>query len=340
MRTESTHRRNAIRVLLVACISVLGLITIVGSGGGGSLGFPPCTDPVVCNGNVPPPQASATIDPPYITALVGSPVSYAVQTANTTGTLSYQWRRSTDGGNTYVDIAGATSTTYSIASVNLADDAAVFRVDVRSIGVLVLQPVAHLAVSSVPGLVFQDDEFLAANWQVSPVPDSNGLEPGHVEESLATGGNPGAFRKMTFQIPAGAGSARVFYSSVASTYDPSAQGGIYVIDYAEDCIAFQNSTTTYTESNLVIEQGGRRFLSSTFDNCVATTWSTVVKRASLAPADFRLFDGPACTAGEACPDFSGSAAPMRLGYWRISFGVPGGSIAHGIDNWKVTVWRR
>ena len=44
--------------------------------------------------------------------------------------------------------------------------------------------------------------------------------------------------------------------------------------------------------------------------------------------------------GETCPDFSASAAPMRFGYWRISFGGPGGSIAHGIDNWKVTVWKR
>ena len=31
---------------------------------------------------------------------------------------------------------------------------------------------------------------------------------------------------------------------------------------------------------------------------------------------------------------------MRFGYWRISFGSPGTTIAHGIDNWKVTVWKR
>ena len=61
---------------------------------------------------------------------------------------------------------------------------------------------------------------------------------------------------------------------------------------------------------------------------------------SLAPADFRLFDGPACATGEACPDFSASGAPMRFGYWRASLGNPGGSIAHGIDNWKVTLWKR
>jgi len=102
----------------------------------------------------------------------------------------------------------------------------------------------------------------------------------------------------------------------------------------------QSSQTTNTVSNLVIEQGGRRYLSNTNRDCVLPTWSAVASRASLGVADFRLFDGPACNAGQSCPDFSASALPMHFGYWRIVFGAPGDSIAHGIDNWKVTVWRR
>jgi len=141
-------------------------------------------------------------------------------------------------------------------------------------------------------------------------------------------------------VPAGSGSARVFSSSLASTYDPATQGAVYAIDYSEDCIDLPPGYPGSTLSSLVIEQGGRRFLSNTSDGCLATTWRTGADRASLAPGDFRLFDGPACAAGETCPDFSASAAPMRFGYWRISFGGPGGSIAHGIDNWKVTVWKR
>jgi hypothetical protein len=31
---------------------------------------------------------------------------------------------------------------------------------------------------------------------------------------------------------------------------------------------------------------------------------------------------------------------MRFGYWRISYGVQGDVVAHGIDNWQVTVWRQ
>lgn len=340
MRIDPPRRTHPWRALLVACISVLGLVAIVGSTGG-SLGFPPCDDKTICDQDPPPPVPTAAVDPPYLTALVGSPASFGVVTTHTTGAFTYQWRRSNDGGATYVDIVGATSPTYAIAGVNLGDDRTLLRVDLRSNGLLAFQPVARLAVSAVPGLVFEDTEFLAANWQASPLPTDVGGPPvSHLDESLTSGGNPGAFRKMTFQVPTGAGSARVFYSALASTYEPATQGAIYVIDYSEDCIALQPGSNGYSQSNMLIEQGGRRFLSNTFDVCSATTWRTTVKRASLAPGDFRLFDGPACGTGESCPDFSASAAPMRFGYWRIAYTAPGGTLAHGIDNWKVTVWKR
>jgi len=338
MRTEPLRRARALRALLVACISLLGVVVIVGSGGG-SLGFLPCESETVCN-NEPVPSPAAGMSPTWYTALVGSPASFTVTTVHVAGSLSYQWQRSSDGGASYADIAGATSATYAIPSVNLADDKTLFRADVRVDGVPTFSVVAFLAVSSVPGVVFRDDEFLAANWLASPVPGDTGALPAHLEESLASGGNPGPFRKMTFQVPAGSGSARVFYSSLPSTYDPAAQGAVYVIDYGEDCIDLPPANPGSTQSSLVIEQGGRRFLSNTFDGCNSSTWRAGMGRASLAPGDFRLFDGPACAAGETCPDFSASAAPMRFGYWRISFGGPGGSIAHGIDNWKVTVWKR
>jgi len=132
---------SAVRGVCVACVSLLGLVAIVGSGGG----FPECTAPFC--GPAQPPLLSAHIQPFTITALVGTPVTYTVETSNLPGALSYQWSRSPDGN-------------------------------------------------------------------------------------------------------------------------------------------------------------------------------------------------PPCAAGESCPDFSATAAPMRFGYWRISYGMTGDTIAHGIDNWKVTVWRR
>jgi hypothetical protein len=329
-----------IRGLALVGISALGLVAIVGSGGG-ALGFPPCEGQYCSSGPAPPPAASASIRPAILTALVGTPATFEVETANINGTLSYQWRRSGDAGATFNDIPGATGPTYSLANVNLADDGAVFQVVVRSNGIEKVRATSRLAVSVTPGVVFEDGEFLPADWLVSPVIDAGHAAFVHIEERLTAGGNPGAFRKMTFQLAPGAGSERVFYIALAAAYDPASLGAIRVIDYAEECIALQTSDTTYTESSLVIEQGGRRYLSDdAFHTCVLNTWSPVASRSGLTAQDFRLFDGPACNAGESCPDFSASAPPLRFGYWRISFGTPGDSIAHGIDNWKVTVWRR
>jgi hypothetical protein len=59
----------------------------------------------------------------------------------------------------------------------------------------------------------------------------------------------------------------------------------------------------------------------------------------LAAADFELLDGPVCPAGETCPDFSASAPRIRFGFVRFAQSNTTPTV-HGIDNWKVTVWRR
>ena len=38
--------------------------------------------------------------------------------------------------------------------------------------------------------------------------------------------------------------------------------------------------------------------------------------------------------------FSATALPLRFGFARQSFALPGQTVPHGIDNWTVTVWRR
>jgi len=342
MRSEMIGATRWLRGLALAGIAALGLVTIVGSGGGaGFLGSICDTYPSSCL-PPPPPPPSTSIEPAYITAQVGATVTYTVATSNFTGSLSYQWRRSSDGGSTFVEIPGATGQTYSLGSVNLGDDGALFAATVRGSNGTASSSRGHLAVSSSPGVVFQDAEFLPADWVVSPLPDPGQAAFVHTEERMPEGGNPGAFRKMFFQIPPAAGWARLFYLSKSAAYDPASHGAIYVIDYSEDCIALQGSEFAFTNSSLVIEQGGRRYVAdiAISESCMSPTWSAAASRASLGVQDFVLVDGPACATGESCPDFSSSALPLQFGYRRISFGTAGDSIAHGIDNWKVTVWRR
>ena len=324
-----------------AAVTALGLAGIVGSGGGAPLGLggdcPPGED---CS--APPPAPTVTIATPYVTAQVGTSVSYATTTTRFATTTTYQWSRSDDDGTTFTPIAGATAATYSLASVNLADDGATFRVQVTG-GGYVAGAVGHLAVTASPGMVFQDGEFLDADWTVTPFADANEPAPAQTSQRVLTGGNPGAYRRMVCTLPQHALSGRVLYVSRTAIYDPRQQGAVYVIDFNEDGIDLTGSPLAATQSALVLVQSGRTYVANArFDPTVnlPTSWSAAESRGSLLARDFGLIDGPACQAGESCPDFSALGQPMQLGYWRISFGTQGDVIAHGIDNWKVTVWPR
>jgi hypothetical protein len=117
-------------------------------------------------------------------------MSFVAETANTSVSLAYQWRRSSDGGTIYADIAGATGKRYILTSVNLADDGAVFMVQVRQEGGGLLQATSRLAVSVRPGIVFTDGDFRAADWQASPAIVAGYPAFTHVEERVSTEGNP------------------------------------------------------------------------------------------------------------------------------------------------------
>jgi hypothetical protein len=324
-------------------IVTLGLLSIVGSGGGSAPGLPSdCPPGYDCNATAAPVPG---LRPDYVTAQVGTPVTFAATTTNVPAAgLSYQWFRSTDGGAHFIAIPGATSDTLTLASVNLADDGAIVRVTASANGVSG-SALGHLTVSPGPGVVFADGDFPASGWTASPLANSTTPAPTHTEEALVSGGHPGAFRKMVVQMAPQVFTAVVGHASNASTYAPQTEGAILVIDYAEDGISLEASSQKTTSTALLLEQGGRRY-SATARNFIssftriAPVWDVSQNTPSLRATDFTLSDGPACHVGEACPDFSSQGMPMRFGYWRTSTGQVGASVAHGIDNWKVTVWKR
>jgi hypothetical protein len=147
---------------------------------------------------------------------------------------------------------------------------------------------------------------------------------------------------MVFQLAPRAATGGVAYASLADAYDPPTQGAVYVIDYSEDGISLETGSSKSTRSVMLLEQAGRRYIATPPDSfpSLATIWQVSQNTPSLHAEDFTVLDGPPCAALESCPDFSSGGAPMRFGYWRTSSGPQGASISHGIDNWKVTVWRR
>jgi hypothetical protein len=337
--------RNAIRLV----IAVLGVAAIVGSGGGSIGGIPPYTGPGSGSPPTPLPMITAEVRPTYATAFVGTSVTFVAEVISAPGSVTYQWSRSFDGGNTFVDIAGATGESYTLTGVGPGDDGAVFRVRIQSPpglgwGELVWAR-GYLTVSATPGIVFEDSEFLAENWLASPLTETSVSSLVHAEEHVASGGNPAAFGKMTVQLPTS--RVDVLYSARSALYDPATQGAILHFDYTEDCIVLQSGASIYVASNLLIEQAGRKYVSSnyrinegvTVNDCTSKTWHEL-RRGVLTIEAFKLVDGPPCGASEPCPDFSATAEPIRFGYHRLVAGGSGDSVAHGIDNWKVTVWRK
>ena len=65
---------------------------------------------------------SITSQPANVTANEGATASFTVAASGSSGTPTYQWERSDDGGNNYTTVAGATSATYTTPTLTFAAD--------------------------------------------------------------------------------------------------------------------------------------------------------------------------------------------------------------------------
>jgi len=324
--------------------AVAGPLPLGGCGGGDEP--PQCSFfSDVCNPVIVPPPATpfASIDPVRVTVRAGASVVFNAHTVGI-DQPRLQWRRSADGVN-FIDIPGATAAAYTLADVQFADDGATFRVDVRGSGgnaVVASSNAGGLLVSSMAAVAFSDGEFDPADWSSSAIADPAPNGPTHSEARSAAGGPPGAFRHMVHAMTAGPSSLRVFHAKGSAVYDPQALGAIHALDYAEDCDRLNaTSSSLDVASSPMIEQSGRRYVSRSGRGCLPL-WVSFDQLPSLVARDFVQVDGPACGSGESCPDFSAGGAPVRFGFERrveLRAGASAGAIEHGIDNWRISVWR-
>ena len=323
------------RFLAQVTIAALGVLTIVGSGGG-AIGFP---DIDWGGGGPTPPYVQVSPSRPTVQA--GTIVQFEAKVLVGQPPLSFQWRR--DG----VDITGATGPTYTLGGAQLGDDGALFQVTMTDSSGSSSTAGVVLLVSPLPGVVFQDADFPVSNWTVTAVaqPAENG--PTHTESQATDGGNPDPYRSISYQMTPGPSSLRLVHFAVAATYDPATQGAIYTIDLAEQCSrrSFSSASTfTGLSQSPMFEQAGRTYQPRDWHGSCqlgSSTWSGMT--VSSLKADEFVSTGPPCGASEKCPDFSATAAPLRFGFVTelgLATGSPAGFLVQGIDNWKVTVWRR
>ncbi len=176
----------------------------------------------------------------------------------------------------------------------------------------------------------KDGNFLDSDWQVTVLtPDTE-----QSAERVDDGGNPGAYRHMVQQLPAGK-FVSILHVRLGdeAIYRPAERGAIAGITYSEDRKEFDPPVPGAAVGALfAIQQGEHTFFSvsdMTFSN---TDWANR-KLICLKPEDFLMSDSQ-------LPDFSATAEPIRFGILRTntnSGGVPL-EIEHGIDNFRVSVF--
>ena len=147
-------------------------------------------------------------------------------------------------------------------------------------------------MSAVPGPFYRDGTFVPADA------DRVGCSRLRVRRAPARRDargqrrNPDAYRRMTLQIPAGAGAASVFHFADRALR-PAAQGAINVVDYAENCQDFDGDLV-HTESSMALEQGAAPLRLQHRRHLQQVGLDFGARPGEPARRGLRQFDGPAC----------------------------------------------
>ncbi len=126
---------------------------------------------------------SVTQNPIARSGCAGDNFTFSV-TATSGGTISYQWQVSTNGGTTYTNITGATSSTYTVTNPPINFSGYLYRVIVSGVPCgLVTTPGATLTLSNRPQVV-----LTAANGSVNPI-STNPAAPSGLYATVSPVGN-------------------------------------------------------------------------------------------------------------------------------------------------------
>jgi len=193
-------------------------------------------------------------------------------------------------------------------------------------------------------VTFLDQTFDPAGWTTVPFPFGDGGQ-GTVAQ-VATSGNPGPYRSILLDIQPSPSASTfsalwLFNFHQSAIYDPSSQGAIATIDYAEDSIflgGVNDVGTRLTVANgthavsLALRQNGVLYIPSGFA-LPGASWGTF-SLAGLTETNFSAVGAPGHL------DFSTSGALVQFGFLHRVSGSIGGigfESTTGIDNWTVTV---
>ena len=181
---------------------------VVVSGGGSSVTSSTVTLTVTAAPVVP----AITVQPADESVTEGGNASFSVTATGTSP--AYQWQRSTDGGTTYADLAGATGATLNLTGVVLAENGHRYRVAVTNSAGSVTSTAAVLTVSAAAS---------APAFSTHPA-DASVVAPDTATFSVAATGAPAP--AMQWQRSTDGGTTWIdIAGATASSYTTPATGG-------------------------------------------------------------------------------------------------------------------
>jgi len=182
-------------------------------------------------------------------------------------------------------------------------------------------------------VTFSDGTFNDADWTATEI--CGCVEGSFVAQQVPTGGDPGAYRQTELIFPGGisqpVGASVVAHLNDSAVYDPATQGAITSIDFSFDNMEFSNYGVGYS---VLLSQNGTDYIAFVpgLDDAVNPPFWTHVSHTGVNA--FELWD---TRNNFTHPDFSGTAAAIRFGYYTSNVGDLFHESLSGIDNWSVTV---
>jgi hypothetical protein len=274
-------------------------------------------------------QAPAiTTNPSDQTVNPGSSVSFTAA-ASGVPTPTVQWQRSTDGGGSFSNIAGATSTTYTFTTA-AGDDGNEYRAVFTNSASSATTTAASLRVGTAPAFtsiastVFAVGSAGSYNVSTSGVPNASLTASGSVPAWLTLTDNGNGTGTLTGTAPTGAGGQYTFTLNAANGFSPDAS---------------QTFTLSVDESPTITSTDHATFTVGTAGSFAVTTspgfpLSTFITRTGALPSGVSFVDhgdGTATLAGT--PDL-GTAGIYTI---TITAGASGSVTADRLQTFTLTV---
>ncbi len=200
-----------------------------------------------------------------------------------------------------------------------------------------------LAASCAQATVYFDPNMADLDWSTIAITNAAGSASTFSYITSPTGGAPGQYRQISHNLVAAGPNALIatLHMRNGTFYDPTSQGAIVSIDYAEDSINFVPFQSGDGQaSGLAILQNGAFYLMRTgIVTMPFATHSNWVNTSvgGLVSADFWEIDNAGNLISSSNPDFSGTGSVMQLGFWRGNSSNGDINTEAGLDNWYVDI---